>query len=124
MEKFEAKQAKLKEQKQAQPVKAATEKPKKGKKEDEVPVDNTPPGEKKGEPRAIRALDPSYSPPPRASTDQSGPMPSAYYPKYVEAAWYPWWKKNGFFKPERVRRSRDCARRPCAHRLPRVGRQA
>lgn len=27
-------------------------------------------------------------------------MPDAYSPKYVEAAWYSWWEKEGFFKPE------------------------
>ena len=32
--------------------------------------------------------------------DVSSPMPSAYSPEYVEAAWYSWWKKSGFFKPE------------------------
>lgn len=32
--------------------------------------------------------------------DLSGPMPEAYSPQYVEAAWYSWWEKEGFFKPE------------------------
>lgn len=32
--------------------------------------------------------------------DISGPMPDAYSPRYVEAAWYAWWEKQGFFKPE------------------------
>lgn len=32
--------------------------------------------------------------------DISGPMPDAYSPQYVEAAWYQWWEKQGFFKPE------------------------
>jgi hypothetical protein len=32
--------------------------------------------------------------------DISGAMPDAYSPKYVEAAWYSWWEKEGFFKPE------------------------
>ncbi|XP_075411443.1 valine--tRNA ligase, mitochondrial isoform X2 [Tenrec ecaudatus] len=32
--------------------------------------------------------------------DVSGPLPPAYSPKYVEAAWYPWWEREGFFKPE------------------------
>ncbi|XP_065342527.1 valine--tRNA ligase isoform X2 [Cloeon dipterum] len=32
--------------------------------------------------------------------DTSNAMPSAYSPQYVEAAWYPWWEKQGFFKPE------------------------
>lgn len=29
-----------------------------------------------------------------------GAMPSSYSPQYVEAAWYAWWEKQGFFKPE------------------------
>ncbi|XP_074110444.1 valyl-tRNA synthetase [Cotesia typhae] len=32
-------------------------------------------------------------------------MPDAYSPKFVEAAWYPWWEKEGFFKPEYGRKS-------------------
>ena len=32
--------------------------------------------------------------------DTKCPMPDAYSPAYVEAAWYPWWEKEGFFKPE------------------------
>lgn len=32
--------------------------------------------------------------------DVSGPLPPAYSPQYVEAAWYPWWVREGFFKPE------------------------
>lgn len=27
-------------------------------------------------------------------------LPAQYSPQYVEAAWYDWWKKEGFFKPE------------------------
>lgn len=27
-------------------------------------------------------------------------LPDAYSPKYVEAVWYSWWEKQGFFKPE------------------------
>ena len=27
-------------------------------------------------------------------------MPASYSPVFVEAAWYPWWEKQGFFKPE------------------------
>lgn len=27
-------------------------------------------------------------------------LPDSYSPQYVEAAWYPWWEKRGFFKPE------------------------
>lgn len=28
------------------------------------------------------------------------PLPDTYSPQYVEAAWYAWWEKEGFFKPE------------------------
>lgn len=38
--------------------------------------------------------------PPCAKKDVSGPMPDSYSPQYVEAAWYSWWEKEGFFKPE------------------------
>lgn len=32
--------------------------------------------------------------------DLSIQLPTAYSPRFVEAAWYPWWEKKGFFKPE------------------------
>uniref|UniRef100_A0A1B6LT09 valine--tRNA ligase n=1 Tax=Graphocephala atropunctata TaxID=36148 RepID=A0A1B6LT09_9HEMI len=38
--------------------------------------------------------------PPGSKKDVSGPMPDAYSPQYVEAAWYSWWEQEGFFKPE------------------------
>jgi len=31
--------------------------------------------------------------------DLSGPMPEAYDPPAVEAAWYDWWLEKGYFKP-------------------------
>ncbi|XP_068633756.1 valine--tRNA ligase isoform X2 [Battus philenor] len=37
--------------------------------------------------------------------DIDGVMPDAYSPQYVEAAWYAWWEKQGFFKPEYGRKS-------------------
>ncbi|XP_055691669.1 valine--tRNA ligase [Lutzomyia longipalpis] len=37
---------------------------------------------------------------PGEKKDLSGSFPDAYSPKYVEAAWYSWWEKEGFFKPE------------------------
>lgn len=37
--------------------------------------------------------------------DVSLPMPESYSPQYVEAAWYSWWEKQGFFKPEYGRKS-------------------
>jgi valyl-tRNA synthetase len=89
--KFAAKQAKLKE---AAPQKAGSEpKPAAEKKQKEAaptlpPYQNdTPPGEKK----TIRPFDDPYF--------------SAYHPKAVESAWYEWWEKSGFFKPEAVSQS-------------------
>jgi len=37
---------------------------------------------------------------PGEKKNTSDAMPSAYSPQYVEAAWYSWWEKQGFFKPE------------------------
>lgn len=37
---------------------------------------------------------------PGEKKDVNIPMPDSYSPKYVEAAWYSWWEKQGFFKPE------------------------
>ena len=41
---------------------------------------------------------------PGQKKDVSGPLPDAYSPEYVEAAWYSWWESSGFFKPEHGRR--------------------
>ncbi|XP_063993363.1 valine--tRNA ligase isoform X1 [Diachasmimorpha longicaudata] len=43
--------------------------------------------------------------PPGVKKDVSIPMPDAYSPQFVEAAWYSWWEKEGFFKPEYNRKS-------------------
>uniref|UniRef100_A0A8C5A2W1 Valine--tRNA ligase, mitochondrial n=1 Tax=Gadus morhua TaxID=8049 RepID=A0A8C5A2W1_GADMO len=32
--------------------------------------------------------------------DTSVPFPLSYSPEYVEASWYQWWEKEGFFTPE------------------------
>ncbi|XP_058410832.1 valine--tRNA ligase, mitochondrial isoform X1 [Diceros bicornis minor] len=37
---------------------------------------------------------------PGEKKDVSQPLPPTYSPRYVEAAWYPWWVREGFFKPE------------------------
>nr|XP_035976331.1 valine--tRNA ligase, mitochondrial isoform X3 [Halichoerus grypus] len=37
---------------------------------------------------------------PGEKKDVSGLLPPAYSPRYVEAAWYSWWVREGFFKPE------------------------
>uniref|UniRef100_A0A671YNW0 Valine--tRNA ligase n=1 Tax=Sparus aurata TaxID=8175 RepID=A0A671YNW0_SPAAU len=38
-------------------------------------------------------------------SDVISPLPDSYSPQYVEAAWYPWWEKQGFFKPEYGRKN-------------------
>ncbi|XP_059826824.1 valine--tRNA ligase, mitochondrial [Hypanus sabinus] len=37
---------------------------------------------------------------PGEKKDTTAPLPDSYSPQYVEAAWYPWWEQQGFFKPE------------------------
>ena len=32
--------------------------------------------------------------------DTTQPLPDAYSPQYVEAAWYSWWEQMGFFSPD------------------------
>uniref|UniRef100_A0A6Q2XE56 Valine--tRNA ligase n=1 Tax=Esox lucius TaxID=8010 RepID=A0A6Q2XE56_ESOLU len=43
--------------------------------------------------------------PPGEKKDVLRPLPDSYSPQYVEAAWYPWWEKQGYFKPEHGRKS-------------------
>jgi valyl-tRNA synthetase len=81
MEKFLAKQ-----KKQQEKAAAASQKKEKKEKKEKKPVveefvNTTKPGEKK---------------------DLSAPLAASYNPKAVEAAWYQWWEKQGFFKPEIV----------------------
>ncbi|XP_051153202.1 valine--tRNA ligase isoform X1 [Leptopilina boulardi] len=96
LQKEKEKQAKLEKFKQKQEKKLSTaaknstekaEKPEKKKKETKESAKytiNTSPGTKK---------------------DVKCQMPDAYSPEYVEAAWYSWWEKEGFFKPEYGRKS-------------------
>ncbi|KAL2918652.1 valine--tRNA ligase [Polyrhizophydium stewartii] len=82
--KFKAKQAKLAAAAAAAPNAGVEAKPAKAKaaptpKEPETFVNTTPKGDKK---------------------DMSTPMAGSYNPKAVEAAWYDWWEKEGYFKPE------------------------
>lgn len=83
LEKFKKKQEKMEqEKKQKAESQNEKEKPKKEKKE-KVVISYVRPiarGEKKD-----------------VSSD---PMPESYSPQYVEAVWYEWWMKQGFFKPE------------------------
>lgn len=76
--KFQAKQEKLKQQ--SEQASSKQKKEKKTKAKEEIVYDlATKPGDKK---------------------ITSNPLPNSYSPKYVEAAWYSWWEKSGFFKPE------------------------
>ncbi|CEP20056.1 hypothetical protein [Parasitella parasitica] len=80
MAKFAAKQAKLDEaKKNATAPNAEKKKKKEPKPPAPVFVNKTPKGDKK---------------------DMSEPFASAYDPRAVESAWYDWWVKEGFFKPE------------------------
>ncbi|XP_071802755.1 valine--tRNA ligase-like [Asterias amurensis] len=85
LEKLRLKQEKLAKQQADKPAKAAGKEKKEKVEKVSVTYDiQTPAGEKK---------------------DVSGPLPDAYSPSYVEAAWYAWWEKSGFFKPEYGRKS-------------------
>ncbi|XP_014480884.1 PREDICTED: valine--tRNA ligase isoform X1 [Dinoponera quadriceps] len=79
LEKFKQKQEKKATEKSVN----AKEKPEKNDKKKEVTsilyTMDTLPGEKK---------------------DIACSLPDTYSPQYVEAAWYAWWEKEGFFKPE------------------------
>ncbi|XP_012272287.1 valine--tRNA ligase [Orussus abietinus] len=81
-------------------------KQKQGKKESIVSTKPTEKSEKNDKKKTIKesAL---YSQTiiPGEKKDITCPMPDAYSPQYVEAAWYDWWEKNGFFKPEYGRNS-------------------
>ena len=79
--KLQAKQAKLNEEKIVQIEKQSSTTKDKVKKyaNDAVEIEVVPLGEKK---------------------DTSKPLVSSYSPKQVEASWYAWWEKEGFFKPE------------------------
>eukprot|EP00158_Paraphelidium_tribonemae_P008016 Partr_v1_DN28435_c0_g1_i1_m41930 putative Valyl-trna synthetase len=87
LEKFRAKEAKLAEQAKIAAAKAAEKSASStvdlpsssGAASAEEFVNVTAPGDKK---------------------DMSAPMTSAYTPRAVEAAWYAWWEKSGFFQPQ------------------------
>lgn len=90
---------------------AGEEKEKKEKKkpvkEDVVPVDATPKGEKKSWQPPLRPF--FFIPKQQVKRFRSSfsplvlpaELPNSYHPTYVEKAWYDWWEKSGYFKPER-----------------------
>lgn len=79
MEKFLAKQSKAETCSTKADAKAKTPAPRDKTEGEDAFVDDTPAGEKK---------------------DMTRPMAKDYNPQAVEAAWYAWWEKSGFFKPE------------------------
>ncbi|ROT37910.1 valyl-tRNA synthetase [Sodiomyces alkalinus F11] len=88
---YAAKQNKQKQEKPSQ----EKSKPQSSKAESQLPLppfeNDTPLGEKK----ALHSFD--------------HPHFSAYNPSAVEAAWYQWWEKSGFFKPEACKQGSDAA---------------
>ena len=61
---------------------------------------------------AAEPASPGAAPPSDLPRDLAAPLPSAYDPTAVEAAWYEWWEAEGLFKP------RAGAVRPFAMVLP------
>ncbi|CAL8289790.1 unnamed protein product [Merluccius merluccius] len=61
-----------------------------------------PAAEKKAKPekKEIGVIAYNIPTPAGEKKDVTSPLPDAYSPQYVEAAWYSWWEKQGFFKPE------------------------
>uniref|UniRef100_A0A3Q1ASJ2 valine--tRNA ligase n=1 Tax=Amphiprion ocellaris TaxID=80972 RepID=A0A3Q1ASJ2_AMPOC len=72
------------------------------KKEMEAKKKTQPVKEKKAKPEKKELGVITYSVPTPAGDkkDVVSPLPDSYSPQYVEAAWYSWWEKQGFFKPE------------------------
>lgn len=89
--KFEAKKLKQEQEKAAKNNKDDSEKKKKPEKAKTLATYDipTPVGQKK---------------------DTTCAMPDAYSPSYVEAAWYDWWVKEGFFKPEYIDNDLDISK--------------
>uniref|UniRef100_A0AAQ4P150 Valine--tRNA ligase n=1 Tax=Gasterosteus aculeatus aculeatus TaxID=481459 RepID=A0AAQ4P150_GASAC len=77
------------------------------KKDTEAKKKTQPSTEKKAKPEKKELGVITYSVPTAAGEkkDVISPLPDSYSPQYVEAAWYPWWEKKGFFKPEYGRKS-------------------
>lgn len=72
------------------------------KKEMEAKKKTQAPSEKKAKPekKELGVITYNVSTPSGDKKDVISPLPDSYSPQYVEAAWYPWWEKQGYFKPE------------------------
>ncbi|KAL4616796.1 valine-tRNA ligase-like [Arapaima gigas] len=77
------------------------------KKEMEEKKKQEPKTEKKTKPekKELGVITYNIPTPPGEKKDVLSPLPDSYSPQYVEAAWYSWWEKQGFFKPEYRRQS-------------------
>lgn len=60
---------------------------------------------KKKDPGATAAAKYEIPTKPGMKKEVGVPLPDAYSPEYVEAAWYQWWEQSGFFKPEYGRKN-------------------
>ena len=90
--KLEAKKAKLAEMEAAKAAKEASGEAKPKKKKG---------GEKEADPADVAALAAARAVPLGHFKDPNVvPMAKSYDPKNVETAWYEWWEKEGFFKPQ------------------------
>ncbi|XP_061632119.1 valine--tRNA ligase isoform X1 [Phyllopteryx taeniolatus] len=80
------------------------------KKEMEAKKKTQPAAEKKTKPekKELGVISYNIPTPSGEKKDVISPLPDSYSPQYVEAAWYPWWEKQGFFKPEYGRQSISC----------------
>ncbi|XP_061919856.1 valine--tRNA ligase isoform X1 [Entelurus aequoreus] len=77
------------------------------KKEIEAKKKTQPATEKKAKPekKELGIITYNIPTPSGEKKDVISALPDSYSPQYVEAAWYPWWEKQGFFKPEYGRKS-------------------
>ncbi|KAK2844778.1 hypothetical protein Q5P01_011437 [Channa striata] len=77
------------------------------KKEMEAKKKAQPQAEKKAKPekKDLGVITYNVQTPAGEKKDIISPLPDSYSPQYVEAAWYPWWEKQRFFKPEYGRKS-------------------
>ncbi|KAM3872855.1 valine--tRNA ligase [Diretmus argenteus] len=77
------------------------------KKEMEEKKKQKPQTEKKAKPekKELGVITYNIPTPPGEKKDVISPLPDSYSPQYVEASWYSWWEKQGFFKPEYGRKS-------------------
>nr|XP_033334868.1 valine--tRNA ligase isoform X1 [Megalopta genalis] len=95
LQKEAKKLAKLDKFKQKQEKKEVSDKTVKVKEKNEVRIQKSE-NKKDSKESAVYIIDTPLG----EKKDVNCTMPDTYSPKYVEAMWYAWWEKQGFFKPE------------------------